>query len=72
MKLKDISVYLQFSQSIKIYNIFHLNFLGKVSPDLFTCHVNKLSKPIIINNKKNKKLKRILIQEVLEKKSNLR
>ena len=48
---ENISSEFQLFQTIKIYNIFHLNHLQKALTDLLTGQVNKLAPLVIINNK---------------------
>lgn len=51
IKNKSVFVKLQLLQLIKIFNIFHLNFLQETSIDLLTNLVNELPLLVIINNK---------------------
>lgn len=57
---KKVFVELQLLQSMNIYNIFHSNLLQKISTNSLTNQVNKFLSFIIINNKKEKKVKNIL------------
>lgn len=47
---KSISLELQHSQIMKIYNVFHLKLFQKATTDPLTGKVNKLALPIIIND----------------------
>lgn len=50
LRKKCILLKLQFSQAIKIYNVFHPNLLWKSSTNILTDQVNKLTLLMIINN----------------------
>ncbi len=57
---KSISLELQLLQTMKIHNIFYLNLLWKTSIAPLTSQVNKPIPPIIINNKEEWEVEKIL------------
>ncbi len=57
---KEVSVELQLPQSMKIYNVIHLNPLQKASTDPMTNQVNELPPLVIINNEEEWEVEDIL------------
>ncbi len=55
-----ISLELQLSQAMKIYNVFHPKLLLKASIDRLTDQVNEPALPVIINNKEEWEVEDIL------------